>query len=73
MYKRQIQTELSDTIELMEMAEAEGDTGMVDEGVAGLAALAARADEDKIKALLAGEADGNDAYLEVHALSLIHI
>ncbi len=64
---RAIQTELSDTIELMEMAEAEGDTGMVDEGVAGLAALAARADEDKIKALLAGEADGNDAYLEVHA------
>ncbi len=64
---RAIQTELSDTIELMEMAEAEGDTAMVDEGVAGLAALAARADEDKIKALLAGEADGNDAYLEVHA------
>jgi peptide chain release factor 2 len=27
----------------------------------------ARAEEDKIKALLAGEADANDAYLEVHA------
>jgi peptide chain release factor 2 len=64
---RAIQTELSDTIELMEMAEAEGDSDMVDEGVAGLAALAARADEDKVKALLAGEADANDAYLEVHA------
>jgi len=64
---RAIQTELSDTIELMEMAEAEGDTALVDEGVAGLAALSARADEDKIKALLAGEADANDAYLEVHA------
>jgi peptide chain release factor 2 len=64
---RAIETELSDTIELMEMAEAEGDSALVDEGVAGLAALSARADEDKIKALLAGEADANDAYLEVHA------
>ncbi|MBY8825895.1 peptide chain release factor 2 [Sphingomonas colocasiae] len=64
---RAIETELSDTIELMEMAEAEGDSALVDEGVVGLAALSARADEDKIKALLAGEADANDAYLEVHA------
>jgi peptide chain release factor 2 len=64
---RAIETELSDTIELMDMAEAEGDEALVDEGVAGLAALSARADEDKIKALLAGEADANDAFLEVHA------
>ncbi|RJF85659.1 peptide chain release factor 2 [Sphingomonas cavernae] len=64
---RAIETELADTVELMEMAEAEGDEAMVDEGVAGLAALAARADDDKIKALLAGEADANDAYIEVHA------
>ena len=34
---------------------------------AGLAALAIRADEDKIKALLAGEADSYDTYLEIHA------
>ncbi|MGF7148875.1 peptide chain release factor 2 [Sphingomonas zeicaulis] len=64
---RAIETELNDTIELMEMAEAEGDTGMVDEGVAGLAALADRAEQDKVKALLAGEADGNDTYIEVNA------
>ncbi len=37
-----IETERNDTVELMEMAEAEGDTGMVDDGVAGLAALAER-------------------------------
>jgi peptide chain release factor 2 len=64
---RAIETELSDTIELMEMAEAEGDDALVDEGVTTLAALSARADEDKVKALLAGEADANDAFLEVHA------
>src|SRR3546814_3659129 len=45
----------------------EGDEAMVDEAVASLGVLAARAEEDKIKALLAGEADGNDCYIEVHA------
>src|SRR3546814_13703746 len=40
---------------------------MVDEAVASLGVLAARAEEDKIKALLGGEADGNDCYIEVHA------
>ncbi|MBB5697043.1 peptide chain release factor 2 [Sphingomonas yantingensis] len=64
---RAIERELSDTAELIDMADAEGDAEMAEEGVAGLRALAARAEEDKIKALLAGEADANDAYLEVHA------
>lgn len=64
---RAIERELADTSELIEMAEAEGDEEMVVEGVAGLAALAARADEDKVKALLSGEADANDTYLEVHS------
>jgi peptide chain release factor 2 len=62
-----IQTERDDTIELMDMAEAEGDEGLVDEGVSSLAALAARAEQDKIKALLAGEADANDSYIEINA------
>ena len=39
----------------------------MNEGLATLAALAERADADKVQALLAGEADANDAYLEVHA------
>ncbi|KQM47165.1 peptide chain release factor 2 [Sphingomonas sp. Leaf208] len=64
---RAIQSELSDTAELIEMAEAEGDTEMEADGVASLAELAARADKDKIKALLAGEADANDTYIEVNA------
>ena len=64
---RAIESEMADTVELAEMAEAEGDTGLVDDAVDALAKLAARADEDKTKALLAGEADGNDTYLEIHA------
>jgi peptide chain release factor 2 len=64
---RAIESELADTSELIEMAEAEGDTEMESEGVAALAELAARADRDKVKALLAGEADANDTYIEVNA------
>src|SRR3954468_23158531 len=64
---RAIQQELDDTIELIEMAEAEGDDSMVDDGVAALAELAERAEKDKVTALLAGEADGNDTYIEVNA------
>lgn len=64
---RAIERDLSDTIELIEMAEAEGDTEMEADSVASLADLARRADQDKVKALLAGEADANDTYIEVNA------
>ena len=64
---RAIERELSDTVELIEMAEAEGDTEMEAEAVASLGQLAERAEADKIKALLAGEADPNDSYIEINA------
>jgi peptide chain release factor 2 len=64
---RAIEQELNDTIELIELAEAEGDEAMIDDAVASLKALAERAEQDKVKALLAGEADANDAYIEVNA------
>jgi peptide chain release factor 2 len=63
----QIGQEMADAIEFVEMGEAEDDDDTVNEGLASLAALAKRADADKVQALLAGEADANDAYLEVHA------
>ena len=64
---RAIESELADTSELIEMAEAEGDEAMAVEGVAALKALAKRADTDKVAALLAGEADDNDTYIEVNS------
>ncbi|HWK35809.1 PCRF domain-containing protein, partial [Sphingomonas sp.] len=64
---RAIERELGDTVELIEMADAEGDAEMVDGGIQELAALAKRANADKVKALLAGEADGNDSYVEINA------
>ena len=64
---RKISQERDEATEMMELAEAEDDEGLVDEAVATLAALAERAELDKTEALLAGEADGNDTYLEIHA------
>ncbi|MCC2979822.1 MULTISPECIES: peptide chain release factor 2 [unclassified Sphingomonas] len=64
---RTIERELSDTAELIEMAEAEGDEEMASEGTAALAQLAERAQKDKVKALLSGEADANDTYVEINA------
>ncbi len=64
---RHIGQEMADAIEFIEMGDAEGDDDIVKDGLTSLAALADRADADKVQALLAGEADGNDAYLEVHA------
>jgi peptide chain release factor 2 len=62
-----IETELKDTVELIEMAESEGDEALVDDGVRALAELAERAERDKVAALLAGEADGNNSYVEINA------
>jgi peptide chain release factor 2 len=64
---RGIERELSDTVELAEMAEAEGDDSLVDDAVRSLAELAERAEQDKVKALLAGEADANDTYIEINS------
>jgi peptide chain release factor 2 len=62
-----IERERDDTVELIEMAEAEGDAEMEAEANASLAVLAERAETDKVKALLAGEADANNTYIEVNA------
>ena len=62
-----IERERNDTAELMEMAEAESDDALVDDGLRALAELAERAEQDKVKALLAGEADANNSYIEVNA------
>ena len=63
----EISREKTDAIEFVELGEAEGDDSVVDEGIATLERLANRADRDKVQALLAGEADSNDAYVEINA------
>jgi peptide chain release factor 2 len=64
---RGIERDLRDNLELIEMGEAEGDAGVVAEAEAALAALKARAAQKELEALLNGEADGNDTFLEINA------
>ncbi len=64
---RSIERELSETSELIEMAEAEGDEEMAAEGTSVLRTLAAKAERDKVAALLSGEADNNDTYIEINS------
>jgi peptide chain release factor 2 len=64
---RKLEGELDDALTLVELADAEGDAAALDEGRTHLNALQARAKQLELESLLSGEADGNDAYLEIHA------
>lgn len=62
----EIQSELDDLVGFAELAEEEGDAASLDETQGLLGALAERAAKAETEALLSGEADANDCYLEVH-------
>jgi peptide chain release factor 2 len=59
--------ELSDTVELIELGEAEGDADVVREAEGALKVLVERTAAAEIEALLDGEADANDTFLEINA------
>lgn len=61
-----IETELSDSVELMELAELDSDEDMIDEAQESLKSLQEKAQEAEMAALLSGEADANDTYVEIH-------
>ncbi len=62
-----IKTELQDSIDLIELGEMEDDTEVVSEAEAALAALRDKAAAKELEALLDGEADSNDTFLEINA------
>jgi peptide chain release factor 2 len=62
-----LERELDDAGVLIELGEAEGDQASVTEGEKGVTMVAQRAAREQIETLLSGEADNNDAYLEVHS------
>ena len=64
---QKLESEMNDHIDLIELGEAEGDDEVVRESEVALAALAAEAERMEVETLLSGEADSNDAYIEVHA------
>jgi peptide chain release factor 2 len=62
-----LERDLDDAVTLIELGEAEKDEASIQEGEAALRELAPEARRREVEALLSGEADGNDSYLEVHA------
>jgi peptide chain release factor 2 len=62
-----LERECRETLELIELAEAEGDASVVKDAVAALNALAEDAKRREIESLLSGEADGRDAFMEINA------
>jgi len=65
-YER-IERTLADNVELIELAETEGDAAMIADAEASLGKLCEEAKTRELDTLLSGEADHNDAYLEVHS------
>lgn len=59
--------ELEDNVELVSLAEEEDDDSVVAEAEKALKRLRREAHTREVEALLSGEADANDAYVEVHA------
>ena len=62
-----IERELDDQITMIELGESEKDAQVVSEAENALRRLKAEAAKRELEALLSGEADHNDSYLEVHA------
>jgi peptide chain release factor 2 len=62
-----LESEVADALELIGMAEADGDEGMAKEAMASLRAAADEAKRREIESLLSGEADANDCFIELNA------
>ena len=64
---RTIERDAEDARALVELAEAEGDHAVLAEAELALRQIAEEAKRREIESLLSGEADGNDAYMEINA------
>jgi len=64
---KRLERDVEDALGLIELAEAEGDADTANAATADLERLAAEAKKREIESLLSGEADANDAFLEVNS------
>ena len=64
---RLIEGSLRDNLELIELGDSEGDAVIVAEAEASLKSLVVQAAAKELEALLDGEADSNDTFLEINA------
>ncbi|MBI1239660.1 MAG: peptide chain release factor 2 [Alphaproteobacteria bacterium] len=62
-----LERDLRDSVDLIELASEEGDAETLSEAEASLRAVAKTAKTAELESLLAGEADANETYLEIHA------
>ncbi len=63
---KSLTTDLADNIELAELAEMDGDESLLEEAAKALQILMDKGAKAEVQALLSGEADGNDAFVEIH-------
>ena len=62
-----IKLELSDNLEMIELAELENDSGVIRDSENALKNLKKTAAKKELEALLGGEADSNDTFLEINS------
>ena len=61
-----ISSELADNVELAELAEMDDDTQLLEAAAQALTKLKVKADQAELEALLSGEADANDCFVEIN-------
>jgi len=64
---KRLERDVADALGLIELAEAEGDADTANAAAEDLKRLAAEAKKREIESLLSGEADSNDAFVEVNS------
>ncbi|OYW79591.1 MAG: peptide chain release factor 2, partial [Asticcacaulis sp. 32-58-5] len=64
---KKLEQELKDALDYAELADMEGDEELLEEARAMLKSIKDYAGRAELEALLSGEADGNDAYLEINS------
>lgn len=64
---KDIESELSDHIEMIALGEEEGDESVVKETERALQSIKTQVERQQLESLLSGEADGNDCYLQINA------
>ena len=62
----EISSDLNDNVDFLELGEVEGDTDAITEGEEAINALSCKVKLARVQALLSGEADSNDCYIEIH-------
>ncbi len=64
---RELEREAQEAVDLWELADSEGDSAMFAEVETSLRSAMEKAEAAELNALLSGEVDGNDCYIEIHA------